>query len=222
MVSSTKSLAEDDVIRCYSACVLIFFGGTNRTIVDNYDDRQSRRIIPVMGIHRPYYDLKYFSTLSPKEASKEYKRLEILVEEYLKEMGATGALMERMLRKPSNDVELVTSKDFKSFYRPVEPFLDEFLLAKCGSDADKEVLGPKELNDYERLSKDRIQEFVRRQKADPDLSRNATVFENYVPDGFDADYAARLQKKVIQHHQQVESCRTKAVLTHQIEWAAGI
>lgn len=221
MVSAIQPLGDDDIISCYSACVLIFFGGTDRSISDNQDDRQKRRNIPVMGLHRPYYDLKYFSSLSPEKASKEYKRLEILVEEYLKEMGATGALMERMLRKASNDVELVTSKDFESFYRPVEPFLEEFLLAKCGSDANQEVLGPKELNDYELIGKGQIQEFVRREMADPDLSRNATVFDSYVPDGFDADYAALLQNKVSQHKVKVASCRKNAVLEHQLDWAFG-
>lgn len=104
-ISVGTTLADGDIRKCYSSCVFIFYGAVNRHIRDNVDQRDGylddRNSIPVIGIHRPYYENDYYSDLTPMEAQKAYKDLAGMVRSYLLKMGAPLSFIERMFKKSS-------------------------------------------------------------------------------------------------------------------------
>jgi hypothetical protein len=133
VAAAGASLNETQIVRNYSAGILIFYGAVQRSQRDNVDRRAggAPRAIPVMGIHRPYYDREFFGRLSPSKAAEAYKTLERTVRGYLSEMGAPQALVDRMFASPSDKVELVPATEFEAFYQHDESFLEEWLIAKC-------------------------------------------------------------------------------------------
>ncbi len=136
-LSSGKEITDELIRRNYSAGVLIFYGAVKRGLNDNGDMRSATRrkaiLIPAIGLHRPYYEKEFFSTLTPLEASSAYHDLEVLVRNYLKEMGATQEIIDRMFASNSNKIDLILADEFQKHYKRSESFLEEWLIAKCGS-----------------------------------------------------------------------------------------
>ena len=94
-IKAGDSLTEQDLVRCYSACVLIFYGGVDRGVSDNWDQRTDReKSIPAIGLHRPYFAAEAYASLSPIEAKQQYAILDKEVRDYLVEMGAPQDLAD--------------------------------------------------------------------------------------------------------------------------------
>lgn len=214
ILDPNSTVTEKHIVRNYSAGILIFYGAAKRAHRDNTDQRLGFELIPVMGIHRPYYESEAFSKLSPAQASQAYKKLERMVRDYLAEMGAPQALIDRMFNKASNEIELIGEVEFRKYYKPEESFLSEWLIAKCGSVGSQNVFKDKELIDFEKIS----MEQSRLRRADKD-SVNKPIMNLYPSVNFSQEYVEDLYKKIRHHNVSVNSCRAKAVSFHQREWA---
>jgi len=114
--------------RCYSACALILIGAADRHL--NH--------APVVGIHRPYFADAVYGALSPEQARVTYARLEGEVKGYLAEMGAPGAFVDQMFRTPSTSMRLITDDDLHVMFADEEPFLEEWLISRCGALDEKQ------------------------------------------------------------------------------------
>src|SRR5690606_7368855 len=137
--SENEVIESAKLSKCYSACVLILLAGVERYVSDNYYWVNGYRgadssDIPVIGLHRPFYDKKYFATLSAVEAFDSYKKVEVLVKGYLASIGTSQALVDRMFKSSSSELDLVEDKDFRELMSTKMPFYQEWLIAKCGEE----------------------------------------------------------------------------------------
>lgn len=202
------------IVRCYSACVLIFYGGVRRDVADNGYFRDDKHIIPVIGLHRPYYDSQYYSSLTIKEAKRAYEKLENAVRTYLSNMGAPNDLIERMLRTASDDIELVRAEEFAYIYEKKEPFFEEWLIAKCGAPTDgKEILKREDYLFYKNITKQKFQ------KAKDHMKRFIEVYNKYFPTGTEIERYNLISSEIRSHNMRVNLCRDSAVFKHQYKWA---
>lgn len=234
-IKASESLKSDDLRACYSACVLIYLGAVNRGIRDNHDQRLGRErevVIPIVGLHRPYFEKGSFGRLTPAEASKQYAKLSESVSQYISEMGGDGTLMSRMLKKSSNEVELVKKDDFLSHVNSTEPFLEEWLIAKCGEQGEKGALSASEYPRYDNLIK--LQKAEAKQRFSDDLRqlRNNEIdissFRNkvdefylaYAPIGYTKDEVEYLHRLVNTYSEKTRQCRESAIHLHQYGWAS--
>jgi hypothetical protein len=87
--------------KCASACVLILAAGVLRGAEDG----------SVVGIHRPYFEPKYFAGLSPEDARSKYTYMTQKVRVYLSEMGMSDRLFEQMMRVASYDVKTLSTRE---------------------------------------------------------------------------------------------------------------
>lgn len=224
-VALSDKIPEEYIRRCYSACVLIFYAGVKRDASNNGYFRDDSNIIPVIGLHRPYYEKDYYSKLSPVEANTRYKALEKALETYLSEMGAPNEVIERMLKTASNDVDLVDHRDFKKLYERKEPFFDEWLLAKCGEMSNgKDILSDEEYEYMVKIRKEKLREakiagdgteaYVKAM-----LSMSVHVDGSFFPDGADLERYKRALNTVRQHNLRIGECQDSAIRNHQLEWA---
>ena len=221
IVNPNEDIKEADITKCYSSCVLIFLAGIEKTVTDNLDERRIRREIPSIGIHRPYFDEKYFSKLTPVQAEKKYKGIEKVLGDYLNELGVSASLNDRMLKSSSDSLELVNAENFKAFFNEVEPYYEEYMLAKCGSrDPNKFLTGQDRIDYYSILHK-RKDEFVRRELENHN-EKNPDVFKTYIPDGYDQKYVIGLFEFTKQRINQVDECQRDEIVSHQTKWAKSI
>ena len=221
--SRYDDLKEGDITRCYSACILIFYGGVERSFSDNEDQRVGGipgKAIPVIGLHRPYYDKGFFGDLSPSEAQEKYRTLESKVKGYLLEMGAPESLISRMLKSSSNEVDLVKKEDFAQYYDEVSPFYEEWLLAKCGSSDPENILSKRELKIHNQY-------WVQFKK---DLGRHLDLHgeapldwgDNYDPPEFPRKTMDSIFRKIKQKSKDVQPCKQKARYSHQIKMISNL
>jgi len=217
-VSRNERIPDEFIGRCYSSCVLIFYSGVRRDSSDNGYFRDSGSKTPVIGIHRPYFNKEYYSKLSPVEAKNAYKKLEGLVKDYLVEMGASNLVIERMFKTASNDVDLLLHDEFKVMYERKEPFLEEWLIAKCGSTTSGEGFLTKENSEYYRYIND--EKFkAARHLIDNDTNEYIGVIDGYFPEGSDKKLYEALSRSVRSHNFNVHACTNSAVMTHQKLWS---
>ncbi len=106
---------------CYSSCTYLVFASPN--FVGS----------GILGLHRPYYDKKYFSKLSSDLATKKYQQLNKLVRTFLLEMDVPTELIDKMMATSSNDMIYIPIDSFIKAYGNTSPAVDEWLRAKCGS-----------------------------------------------------------------------------------------
>jgi len=212
-----EKIPSDFIGRCYSACVLIFYAGVKRDSTDNGYFRDESKTIPMIGLHRPYYDKNYYSGLSPTEAKLAYRKLESTVATYLSEMGAANEVIERMLKTASNEIEMVAYKDFKMLYERKEPFLEEWLLAKCENRPDGEKLLTNE--DYEYFIHINDEKTRYAKSFIKDTDRYVEVLMNYIPEGTDVERYERAKDIHYGNGRRIRECRKNSVHKHQIQWA---
>lgn len=218
-IPRNQQLEPHHLVKAYSAGVIIFYGGVERAIRDNFDARKGAEYegvsIPVIGIHRPYYDKQYFAKLSPVEADKQYRLLENEVRAYLSEMGAPQSLIDRMFNTSSTRIELIPDDEFRNMFRVKESFAQEWLIAKCGASSEdgvsvaEQVLTGKELNYYKALQAKMDKRLV-------DRVSKGLPFERYT---FSSEYDERLTAKVRRYGRNIRLCKSAAIRNHQEEWA---
>ena len=107
--------------RCDSACTIVLTGCPQRSGVGT------------VGMHRPRFDREAFSALSLTEAEKAYDALLAELRAYMDEMSVPEAVMERMLRTPSNRADRIPAEQFISMIGERRPAFDEWLISRCGS-----------------------------------------------------------------------------------------
>jgi hypothetical protein len=210
-----KKLDEKDLTKAYSAGVIIFYGGVERWIQDNTDKRHNADkpvSIPVIGIHRPVYNKKYFASLAPVEANQSYLYLEKRVRTYFSEMGAPQSLIDRMFDSASTDIELIPKKEFVKYFREKESFVEEWLIAKCGESGRKNALTAQELKDFMKLENREKQRAAVSLKDGGDI-KDIPVFQ------FENVYGEKLLNKIRDYNFQVHNCQKFATSRYQKEWA---
>lgn len=212
-------IEEKDIRRCYSACILIFYGATMRGVGNNVDKRKWPWVyIPTIGLHRPFYEAEYYLDLSPQEAQKEYNKLKLVIREYLEEMGAPRQVFDRMFRKASNDIELINAKEFKFFYQEEEAFLEEWIIARCGDEGLENVLTEDEIKDFDILKEARVEEAERIRKQGGSLEEQMDAAKEYLPDNFNKERARNLSRKVRSYFRSLDACRDITIKKHQTRW----
>lgn len=217
------SLTEKSIVRNYSAGILIFYGAVKRSHRDNSDQRlgdYKARDIPVMGLHRPYFEKEAFATLTPSKAAQAYQNLEKAVRAYLAEMGAPQDLVDRMFKSASTDIDLIPDDEFRHYYKSEESFMEEWLIAKCGATGEQNILSNAELTDFRTMMLDQ----VRARNADTDNPKQTLddILYLYPSEHFPQDYVEELYRKVRTHNVKVNGCRASAISIHQKEWARNV
>lgn len=111
---------------CNSSCFLIVAGSALREVeVD-------------IGLHRPRYDDSYFAGLAAEDAEKEYKKLNRLVRQFLKESYVPEDIVDMMISTSSDKAIYLTPEEFERRIGKISPDYEEWLLAKCGSMSQQE------------------------------------------------------------------------------------
>lgn len=213
-VQPNAALTTDDVVRCYSSCVLIFYGGVQRHASSNSDFRRGIREmtrLPVIGLHRPYYAQEGYSQLNAAEARAAYGRLEQAVRYYLLEMGAPTTVADRMFGTASNNVDLLYDDDFAKLYRAQEPFIEEWLIAKCKAAGPNAALDGASASEYHR--------YMTSLKAAIGVGRirSQSDYDGFNTAETSATRARQLEQKILTYNTQNMACRKEAVRHHQIE-----
>ena len=111
---------------CASSCFLAALGSTDR-----------RFLLPVF-VHRPYFNRDYYAELPAAQAKRSYQDLLSVYETYLNDMGTPTDLAERLLRKASDETEAIPSDVANELLGGRVPWLDEWLMAKCGKNTADE------------------------------------------------------------------------------------
>ena len=88
-------------VQCDSACFIMWVGGVQRFTSD-----------PI-GMHRPFYDRKYFSELSADVAETEYKKLQTLTEKYLQRMDVPQHVIDTMITVDSSEMLKVSPESIE-------------------------------------------------------------------------------------------------------------
>lgn len=151
---------------CDSACFFIYAAGVER--------KSSSKI----GLHRPYYGKSYFAGLTSTQAQEKYNSLDLKIRLYLRDMGVSDNITNRMFATPSNKIYYVNKEEAEFLLGFRAPFYGEWLLAKCEPLTDKErqvemsmvILGM--YNNRENNSKNYSSEHVNDLKSYSKLARD--------------------------------------------------
>jgi hypothetical protein len=116
---------------CLSACFFLFAGGIERVVTWSAND------FPAVGLHRPYYERVDFSSLRPEVAKSLVDGLESAGRAYLTEVGVDDALVERMFKTPSADIDVLGARELEAL-NWTDPTYDEKLRVGCGALASEQ------------------------------------------------------------------------------------
>ena len=105
---------------CNSACVFIYASGVER------------RVNGKIGLHRPYFNKEYFSTLTSVEAEIKYKELKHKAVLFLKSAAVSQLIINRMFNTNSKNIDYLSGEDANKQFGFISPFYEEWLIAKCG------------------------------------------------------------------------------------------
>jgi len=212
-----NTYAREDIAQCVSACILIFFAGTNRVVWDNSlfgTTMQMRSAVPSIGIHRPRYDQQAFGSLEPLEASIAYNMMEDNVRIYMLQMGAPNTLIDRMFEIPSYEVEFYGADDFSRYFVSTAPFLEEWIAARCGSPAMMAHLTPAEADIYELI-------FTERTAALKRGEISTSEYDGYFPTGITPKVGQDILDKVKNESLNFARCSFQEIRQRQRDWAFG-
>lgn len=188
---------------CYSSCVLIFIAGAVRDHeMDNEFFTENGKIvwiktrnglqhkaIPVIGVHRPYYDPEAYGKLNAADAKKGYIILENETRKYLNEMGAPDEFVIRMFRASSNEVDTIRKEEFIKYFGYKDPFLEEWFLSRCGK------LDRQERDDYIEVAADRAMR----------------LNDKYYPSSFSKGYINYIFEK----QERINKCKETSLFANQ-------
>ncbi|PZF77468.1 hypothetical protein DK847_09125 [Aestuariivirga litoralis] len=172
---------------CYSACILILVAGVQRFAASNIDETGwnaedatgEKKIVPTLGLHRPYFAKEEFAKLTVKDAAQQFHDLEQDVSKYLVEMGASQYMIDRMMATNSESIDLVEDDDIKKLFPWRDPFYEEWIIAKCQG--------------YELSAEDKATwEWFNKEWS---KTRGEVPIENFIPKGMTADEAKSILQK---------------------------
>jgi ATP-dependent protease ClpP protease subunit len=120
---------------CASSCFFLYLSGTTRNAFPPF----------LIGIHRAYFDPKYFAELKPDEARKQQMELTKLVNSILDENGVPQGLKDKMNETSSNDIYWLAFDEVESIGNH-PAWYEELMIAKCDYGKvlalEKRILGP--------------------------------------------------------------------------------
>ena len=214
-----SSEISSEFVKCYSACVLIFYGGTNRSVSPNNDYRfgfKAGKHYPTIGLHRPYFDQTKFATLTPRAARDQYAKLETELRDYLQEMGAPNSVAERMFSSASYELDLVPDEEFAKYFQTTEPFLEEWINSKCGPPGPTGALNADELRDWQ-IRDNEIKMLI---SAGKTSFKSSGGIDNFSTPSVKAERNLELLAKVSSYNNVWMACNSGFVRKHQQDWAA--
>ena len=110
--------------RCYSACVLIFIGGVDRSISSRQDKGWG------LGLHRLYF-AALAPGLSTEEISSQRRALSDEVRFYINSMNVSGQLFDLMEATPPEKMKLLSAEEVSALgLDQPDPVWDESVVAK--------------------------------------------------------------------------------------------
>lgn len=104
---------------CYSACAFIALGLKTRVFLGR------------IGLHRPYYDAKYYSKLSPFEADDWYRSLHNETRRYLKENYVRETIVDTIFSTPSDNILIYSGTLSEKTFGQTQPQLYELIQSRC-------------------------------------------------------------------------------------------
>ncbi len=216
VVASRKDSISDKLVRCSSSCVLLFMGGIDRLARDNSDDRFGDKGvgIPVIGLHRPYFEKERFAELTPDQARQSYRALEYAVRAYLTDMEVPQLLIDRMFRASSQEIDFVADDKFSELIQQKSSFLDEWLIAKCGRGGPEGALTPDQLEQYLN-----IRQLAKKRYYAGELTDQQFLYHEWDPEDVKPGTFAYLYSLILLKNRTVVECTKSAVVNHQITWA---
>ncbi|MCG7972050.1 MAG: hypothetical protein JBO36_15480 [Candidatus Thiodiazotropha taylori] len=132
--------------QCYSSCFYIWVSSVDRNVFSkdiNYitDAISDIENFKVIGLHRPYFDKGYFSTLSMDEADIKYRELELGVRAFLKQMNVREKWIDEMMTHSSENILLVTRRKLDLEFGFTSHSFEEWIIAKCPTQERTLLLG---------------------------------------------------------------------------------
>lgn len=124
---------------CLSACFFILVAGVHRAGPSEYGKE-------VLGVHRPYFEPKYFAGLTSGLAEEKYNKLLQESSRYLRDMNVSDRLIYVITSIPSGDMLSLSSRDYTEEVGLKIPYWEEWITSKCGS-----MLKGQELDDYKDI-----------------------------------------------------------------------
>lgn len=199
--------------RCWSACTIVFASGVIRQSVENFDKKNQFLYVPTIGVHRPKMPDEDFSELSPTAAQEAHSSMLRTMGDFLIEMGASREFVERTMATPSQDIDLVTTRDLEQMLPPIEPFFEDWIAARCGRKID--VLSPEEFSLYQRAP-------GKITYADWGFGYGETDtlhydYTNYIDQSL-RNQISEINRKVFEYNDFLHFCRIVTVKTHQTKW----
>lgn len=157
--AADHGVKDPENLKCASACFFAFVGGIYRS-QDYYFGT------PALGIHRPYLSESELRLLSSGEAISAARRISIIVENYLNEMGVSTKYVDQTFSIPKDDVHWITLDQFKVDFEGVIPELKEWIQVR-----EKVELEEVERRDEATLSTDErsLHNWVKGIMSDPQL-----------------------------------------------------
>ena len=131
---------------CHSACVLIFFSGSERfyryglpitweEALSRIEDNDRGFSVPdgyPISIHRPYLPGGSLDGISQADFAEFYTQTMDLIRDALNRFGVSSALIQRMFDTPSEDAYVLKASD-PLMPPPIQPSWAEYLKAVCGT-----------------------------------------------------------------------------------------
>lgn len=118
---------------CYSACSLIIFSSVDRHR-SSYTGSPAR-----IGIHRPYYDKEYFSSLTMVKANEKYSNLIRKTRSFLMDMNIPTNITEKMFETPSDKIYNLNMTEWRQI-RGKSPAFEEWINSQCVDLTDAEYI----------------------------------------------------------------------------------
>ncbi len=148
--------------------------------------------IPPLGLHRPYFSIEFNRSLSGKESRELYAEAESTLVNSLRTYGVADALIERMMRTPSTNVDRIGNTELFEHMSSTVPWYDEWILARCGKLEQQEM--------FDLLS-----------------ARTERSFAEIYGDEIELKHSDSYFKFLTARDEQISSCRLDSPLTHQAE-----
>jgi len=108
---------------CYSSCFIILMSSVEKS-------KDFSKNGTSIGIHRPYYEKKYFSNLSILEANKRYDALQEITKSFLMKMNVSISIIDKMFRTSSDKNYLLNNQELKQVLANT-PAYEEWINSKC-------------------------------------------------------------------------------------------
>jgi hypothetical protein len=106
---------------CFSACFYIFVAGV----------RHPSYLKTKIGVHRPYFDQKYFAELGSSEAKEKHNLMVKNTKKYLRDMNVSEQLIELVYRVSPDDMYILTDDEIEKWVGEYHPFFEDWLKSGC-------------------------------------------------------------------------------------------